>query len=57
MNRMLREQFVALHTRTDLLSDLAAQLRAAHPGINLPPLPPRGGLDVTRVLRSRYFFS
>jgi DNA-directed RNA polymerase len=57
MNRVLREQFVALHTQRDLLADLADQLREAYPGIKLPPLPPRGGLDVSRVLRSRYFFS
>jgi DNA-directed RNA polymerase len=58
MNRVLREQFVALHTeRGDLLEDLAAQLRAGYPGIQLPPLPPRGRLDVARVRRSRYFFS
>lgn len=57
MNRLLREEFVALHTGRDLLEDLAAQLRAAHPGIQLPPLPPRGILDVSKVKRSRYFFS
>lgn len=57
MNRLLREEFVALHTGRDLLEDLAAQLRAAHPGIQLPPLPPRGTLDVSKVKRSRYFFS
>ncbi|KAI8466914.1 MAG: hypothetical protein J3K34DRAFT_460646 [Monoraphidium minutum] len=57
MNRLLREEFVALHTGADLLGDLGEQLRARYPGISLPPLPPRGGLDVSRVRKSRYFFS
>lgn len=58
MNRLLREEFVALHAGgRDLLADLVAELEAAHPGIKLPPLPPRGQLDVSRVRRSRYFFS
>lgn len=57
MNRLLREEFVALHTRSDLLRDLEAQLKASYPGIELPPLPPRGNLDVSRIKKSRYFFS
>lgn len=57
MNRLLRDEFVALHTASDLLQDLAAQLRESYPGIQLPEMPRRGSLDVTRVKRSRYFFS
>lgn len=57
MNRLLREEFVSLHTGTDLLEDLARQLRERYPGIELPALPKRGKLDVTRVNKSRFFFS
>ena len=58
MNRILRDQFVALHAGgPDLLDSLEAELRDRYPGIDLPPQPPRGRLDVTRVRKSRYFFS
>lgn len=58
MGRLLREEFVELHTgRGDLLAQLVAELKEQHPGIELPPVPPRGRLDVSRVRRSRYFFS
>jgi DNA-directed RNA polymerase len=41
----------------DLLADLRAQLVEAHPGVDFPPVPARGDLDVDAVRQSRYFFS
>jgi DNA-directed RNA polymerase len=56
LGALLRDAFVDLHSRP-LLEDLAAELAAAHPGVALPPLPPRGGLDLERVRESPYFFA
>ncbi|KAK9855756.1 hypothetical protein WJX84_009892, partial [Apatococcus fuscideae] len=38
MNRLLREEFVKLHTRP-LLEELIAELEQKHPNIKLPPFP------------------
>ena len=56
LSAILRDQFVDLHSRP-LLADLAAELCAAHPGLDLPPLPPTGGLTLEQVRESPYFFS
>ena len=52
----LRQCFVDLHSQP-LLENLAAELTAQHPGVELPPLPPQGSLDVRLVRHSPYFFS
>jgi DNA-directed RNA polymerase len=57
MNMLLREEFVALHTRNDLLGDLLRQLKQQLQHVDFPDLPERGDLKVERVLNSRYFFS
>lgn len=64
MNRILREEFVRLHTEEDLLGELHRQLREQFSGRNgkpgpldFPPVPARGKLSVGRVKASRYFFS
>ena len=56
LGSLLRDAFVDLHSRP-LLEDLAAELGAAHPGVNLPPLPERGSLDLELVKQSPYFFA
>ena len=56
LNVMLRDAFVELHSRP-LLEDLLAQMQAAHPDIEFPPLPARGALDLEKVRQSTYFFS
>lgn len=56
MNRVLREQFVALHSR-DLLGELVMFWRNRHPDIVFPDPPPRGDLDLSLVLEAPYFFS
>ncbi len=56
MNKILREAFVDLHSQ-DLMGDLRAQLEAAHPDIEFPPLPAVGELELRDVLQAPYFFS
>lgn len=56
MNELLREQFVALHSQP-LLEELLASFQEQHPGVEFPPLPPRGDLDLEGVKDSTYFFS
>ncbi|KAA8499719.1 DNA-directed RNA polymerase 3, chloroplastic [Porphyridium purpureum] len=55
MSRILREQFVLLHERP-LLESLAESIRERHPDIVLPPVPPRGQLDLSQIHSSKYFF-
>jgi DNA-directed RNA polymerase len=55
MNRLLRESFVRLHTR-DLLQELREQFQLHFPEVELPPVPPKGTLDLSQVLLSPYFF-
>lgn len=70
MAALLREEFASLHggkgegsgdsnsgNASDLLADLRAQLVEAYPGVDFPPVPARGDLDVSEVRKSRYFFS
>lgn len=55
MNRLLRECFVRLHAR-DLLQELREQFQLRFPDVELPPVPPKGTLDLNQVLLSPYFF-
>jgi DNA-directed RNA polymerase len=55
MNVALREAFVEMHSQP-LLHQLHAQLQHDHPGVEFPPVPHRGELDIRSVLDSRYFF-
>ena len=52
----LRRAFVDLYEEYDPLADFKAQTEKAA-NINLPPLPDKGGLDVTVVNDSEFFFS
>jgi DNA-directed RNA polymerase len=56
MARVLREQFVGIY-KEDWLSRVAAEIRAAHPHVDLPPLPIRGSFDIRQVNSAPYFFS
>ena len=56
MATILRREFVDLHSQP-LLQHLRAQWIAENPGVELPPVPPRGNLDLNVVLGSPYFFS
>lgn len=55
MHRVIREQFVRLHTEFNVLADFKRHQEAAA-GIVLPPVPDRGALNVRAVLDSPYFF-
>lgn len=54
LRRIIREAFVALYSDHDPLD----AFRVAHEaeGRELPHMPPRGALEITDVLKSRYFF-
>ena len=43
--------------RAPVLQNFLDELRKAHPGIELPDLPPIGTLDIRGVLSSPYFFA
>ena len=57
MNEVLREQFVRLHNTEFTLPGFFEQVKASAPGIELPPPPPLGALDLAEVLKSEYLFS
>lgn len=52
---IIREQFVKLHSETDVLADFKAQHEARH-NLKLPNLPATGSLDIKDVMSSPYFF-
>lgn len=55
--RILREQYAEMFS-ADLLQDFRAQVLALLPrGVDLPPVPPMGDLDVNEVRSAAYFFS
>ncbi len=56
MNEVLREQFVRLH-KAFTLPGFFEQVKASAPGIELPPPPALGALDLAEVMKSEYFFS
>ncbi len=55
LQKHIREQFVALHTYSDVLGEFKASHEEAY-GVELPDLPARGALDINQVLHSDYFF-
>ncbi len=56
MARILREQFITLHSRP-ILADLAAELRRLNPDAVIPDPPPAGTYDLSSIIDSPYFFS
>jgi DNA-directed RNA polymerase len=56
MNRVIREEFVKLHSQP-LLEMLKEELEHNHPETVFPDTPPKGDLDVSQVLGATYFFS
>jgi DNA-directed RNA polymerase len=58
--RCLREAFVDMFTRRDVLADLKKEVQTMLPEAKrklLPELPPKGDLDVRKVLESAFFFA
>jgi len=56
MDRVIREQFVALHSMP-LIDNLMEYMRTWNPDLKLPDPPKAGTLDIRCVLDSPYFFS
>jgi DNA-directed RNA polymerase len=56
LNRVLREEFVAIYSEP-VLQNFLDQQRKAHPGLSLPDPPQRGNLGIQQVLSSPYFFA
>lgn len=55
--RALREAFVDMYERHDVLAEFRESLLATTPGLSIPPPPPKGELDIRAVLDSPYFFA
>lgn len=56
MNEVLREQFARLN-KVFTLPGFFDHVKASAPGIELPPPPALGALDLAEVMKSEYFFS
>lgn len=56
MNKLLREEFVKLHSR-QLLIELRESFVMRYPKVDFEEVPQRGELDLRQVLESPYFFS
>jgi DNA-directed RNA polymerase len=57
MNEILRNEFVNLYTQSNVLEDFAESAALLYPGVDMPPLPARGKLDLNVVKTSPFFFS
>ncbi|GIL43740.1 hypothetical protein Vafri_1378 [Volvox africanus] len=60
MNRIIRDTFVELHSRPllqELYQEVSTNQLYKSAGSPLPPLPPRGNLDLESIRDSLYFFS
>ncbi len=55
LQECIRRTFVELHTDNDVLAEFK-RVHEESSGIELPPLPERGDLDINAVLQSPYFF-
>lgn len=56
LNEIIREAFIELHQRP-LLQDFYEGLQIHLGGVEIPPLPKQGELDITRVRESPYIFN
>jgi len=56
LSAILRSTFVEIY-REDWLAKLSESLTAAHPNVELPPLPTRSTFNIEQVLDAPFFFS
>lgn len=56
MNEVLREKFIELHSQP-LLEKLLTEFQSLYPGIEFPPVPDKGELDLDQLREATYFFS
>lgn len=54
--RVVRESFIQMYTEHDIFSEFRADISKLTTK-ELPPVPPKGDLDITQVLDSEYIFS
>ena len=55
---VIREEFVKMYEQVDPLQEYETAMREiAGPDVVFPPVPPRGSLDLSRCLKSEFFFS
>jgi len=54
-HEIIREQFIKLHTETNVLEDFKTQ-QEFNSGVELLPVPDRSNLDISQVAKSLYFF-
>lgn len=54
--KFLREEFVLMYSRVDVLQGFKEELEA-QTGDQLPPVPPKGKLDLQQVIDSPFFFA
>lgn len=58
LNKVLREEFVSMYEKNDVLQNLYDTAVASLPeGVDVPPPPTKGDLDIQEVLQSDYFFA
>lgn len=60
LNQLLREAFVEQYASKDIMADFREQILAQVPpelAAKIPLLPPKGSLDLSLVLQSKYFFA
>ena len=57
MNEILRNEFVNLYAKSNVLEEFAESTTLLFPGVSMPPLPARGKLDLNVVKTSPFFFS
>lgn len=57
MQQVLRNQFVRMYTEHDVLQEVHDWAVKAYPNSAIPPVPPKGNLNLNRVKRSKYFFA
>jgi DNA-directed RNA polymerase len=55
--KALRQAFVDMYENHNVLQDFADDVLRLCPGLELPPLPPFGSLDIRQVQESHYFFA
>lgn len=53
----LRKAFVSMYENHNVLQEFADDVLRSCPGLELPPLPPMGSLDIQQVRSSPYFFA
>jgi DNA-directed RNA polymerase len=57
LSEILREEFVRMYTEHDVLTDLRQHATVVLGTEDVPQPPAKGALDLTKILKSQYFFA